>query len=47
MKKEYENAELEVVLLGVQDIITSSSTPNSGGADSSDTDWSGGQEIIW
>ena len=41
MKKEYKNAELEVIRFGVCDVVTSSDP------DPSDTDWGGGQDVIW
>ena len=41
MKKEYEKTELKVILFDVCDIVTSSDP------DPSDTDWGGGQDVIW
>lgn len=41
MKKEYEKAELRVILFDVCDVVTSSDP------DPNDTDWGGGQDIIW
>ena len=43
-KKIYTEAELEVVILENQDIVTASSQDKP---DENDTDWGGGQPIRW